>query len=659
MSNNKISYLNRTFDDYKASLREYIGQYYPQIASDLNDASIGSWMVDMVAAVADNLSFYIDKAYNETNLETANQRNSVYSIARSNGLRIPGPKGSMALCEFSCELTKLDGANAMPDYKYAPIIRKGTKVAARNQVFEVMHDINFSNQFDYNGFSNRKIFPIMDANGRIVKYKITKSEVVTAGESKIYKQVLNLPNDIRPFMEIVIPDVNVMNVESIIFKDGVDFQQDPFMSEFMMEAQHGKVGNTDVYRFFEVDSLVDSERWGDKIKTDDQDTPQALPNQPEEYTYSDSGHTVYSITRGEWKPVTQKFITEFTDKGYLKVIFGSGTQIGSEPIDTGGGFPAYQISKMVRNNFLGRLPKIGSTMYILYRVGGGSASNVAAGAINQIQYLNAVIGCESNLDPKVVANVRKSISVTNKYPSVTGKDAPTVDEIKAMIKYNSSAQNRCVTVKDYENRIAVMPPRYGCPFRVSATEENNKIMMYMLGINADGTLSDVLPEQLIKNVVDYLDQYRTVNDFVEIKNGEIINISVEADIYVDKNYSVEDVVSEVIGVIKSFFDINKHFLGENIYLSMLMKNISNVSGVLNLMDLRVFNNFGDGYSESRSIDPVLSSSESEYSNEHNGENTGMAQIDIDATSYVLNSNADAMFEIKSPETDIRIRPMVG
>ena len=96
MSNNKISYLNRTFDDYKSSLMEYIGQYYPQIASDLNDASIGSWLIDMVAAVADNLSFYIDKAYNETNLDTANQRNSVYSIARSNGLRIPGPKGSVA-----------------------------------------------------------------------------------------------------------------------------------------------------------------------------------------------------------------------------------------------------------------------------------------------------------------------------------------------------------------------------------------------------------------------------------------------------------------------------------------------------------------------------------------------------------------------------------
>ena len=77
MSNNKISYLNKNFDDYKNSLREYVEQYYPQIASDFNDASIGSWLIDLVAAVGDNLSYYIDKAVNETNIDTATQSTSI------------------------------------------------------------------------------------------------------------------------------------------------------------------------------------------------------------------------------------------------------------------------------------------------------------------------------------------------------------------------------------------------------------------------------------------------------------------------------------------------------------------------------------------------------------------------------------------------------
>ena len=641
MSNNKISYLNRTFDDYKNALVEYIGQYYPQIASDLNDASIGAWLVDMVAAVSDNLSFYIDKAYNETNLETAKQRNSVYSIARSNGLRVPGPKGSVALCVFSCDLP-VAGGEGMPNYDYAPVIKKGTKVSSRSQVFEVMNDIDFSKQFDYNGVSNRQIFPVMDPNGRIIRYTVTKKELVVAGESKVYKQVINSQGDVYPFMEIVIPDMNVMNVESIIFKEGTDYQQDPFMSEFMTEKEEfqDSTGKT-TYRFFEVDSLSDAYRWGD---IEDSDSLIA--------TYTDSdGHEVSTIAKGEWKPITNKFITEFTDNGYLKVIFGSGTQIGTEFEGDKSTFSAYQISRMVQNNFLGRLPKLGTTMYILYRVGGGSASNVPAGSINRISYLNAIVGCNGYVDPTMSSAVRKSISVTNPYPSVTGKDAPTVDEIKAMIKYNSSAQKRCVTVKDYENRIMLMPPRYGCPFRVSAVEENNKVMIYILGINSDGTLSNVLPERLITNIQDYLKQYRTINDFVEMKSGRIINIGIDADIYIDKNYSYGDVMSEVIDVVKKFFDINKHRLGEKIYLSMLMKEISNVSGVLNLMDLRVFNHTGEGYSENTSIDPIVE--DSVYGT------TDKTEIDIDETSYILNCDVDSMFEIKNPEVDIRIRSMVG
>ncbi len=650
MSNNKISYLNRTFDDYKQSLYEYIAQYYPQIASDLNDASVGSWLIDMVAAVSDNLSYYIDKAYNETNLDSAKQRNSVYSIARSNGLRVPGPKGSVALCEFSCDLPVAGNNNGMPNYNYAPIIKRGTKVGSRSQVFEVMNDINFAEEFDYNGFPNRQVLPVMDSNGKIVRYHIVKSEVVCAGESKIYKQVLNSQGDIRPFMEVVIPDTNVMGVESIIFKEGVDFQQDPLMSDFMTELESSEVRDNHVWRFFEVDSLADAYRWGDTVQSDEHGY-----SVPVTYKYSDgSGETIYCVTKGEWKPVVQKFITEFTDKGYLKVIFGAGDATEYPSDFAGGDFPqfaAYQISKMVKNNCLGRLPQPGTTMYILYRAGGGAASNVAANTITQIIYLNAVIGCNGGTVASGVSAVRNSISVTNKYPSVTGKDAPTVDEIKAMIKYNNSAQNRCVTVKDYENRVMLMPPRYGSPFRVCATEENNKVMLYMLGINSNGTLSDALPEQLTRNIAEYLSKFRMLNDFVEMKSGKIINLSIEADIFIDKNYVAEDVVSEVIGVIKDFMDINKHRLGETIYLSMLMKDISNVSGVLNLMDLRVFNEFGDDYSGSRSIDPIVENSEYVSADEDR------AQIDIDTTRYSLNSDADAMFEVKYPDKDIRIRSM--
>lgn len=676
MAERKISYLNRTFDDYKQSLIEYTRVYYPEIANDLDDASIGTWLIELVAAVGDNLSYYIDKAYNETNLESAELRGSVYALARSNGFRVPGPKGAMTELEFTCELPpSAEGVYnnsstlGMPSWTFAPIIKKGTRVVSSNgQYFETDEDLNFAEQFDQNGNSNRDITPLVDSNNRIVAYRVSKTCTATAGISKIYKMVIP-SGQIKPFMEVIIPDKNVMGIESVIFKDGANFQSDPCMREFMIQSEFLAAkdnDNVDMYRFFEVESLLDNYRWGDDTKYKEAgDYLEAVP-QTYQFSYytgskegSDDGNIpMYSITKGQWKPLTQKFITEYTDNGYLKIIFGGGEQVGQD-IDirnTNVIFSQNQISNMVNNNMLGKTPKAGTTMFVLYRVGGGAASNVAKGTINSISYLDAINNNTPTTDTnrRVASAILTSIKVTNTIPSVLGKDAPSVDEIRAMIKYNSAAQNRCITVKDYENRIQKMPSRYGCPFRVGALEENNKIMMYLLMINHAGQLSDVLPSVMIDNIINYMSAYRSLNDYVEIKSGRIVNLSFEVDIYSDKNYNTGDVVSSVINTVKDYMDINKHVLGEDIYVSDIEKEISKLDGVLNLIDLRVYNEFGSDYSSTRISQETVDVTDT-YPQALSNDDSRQTEIDLDASDYILNSESDEMFEIKYPDKDIRVR----
>lgn len=662
MAEKKISYLNRTFSDYKQALKEYIEEYYPQVADSLSDASIGSWLIDLAATIGDNLSFYIDRALAETNIDTAQSKNSILSIARSNGFKIPGPKGSMAEEEFSCDLPPVsDNDNSgsqigMPNWAYAPILKKGTKLSSQNQTFELMHDIDFSEQFDSNGVSNRTITPVKNSNGKIVKYTIKKYDTIVAGESKIYKQAINAA-DIKPFMEILLPDKNVMEIESILFKDGTDYHLNPTMNEFMREEEYTKSGETadktDTYRFFEVDHLTEQYRWGDSIYKDGNQA-EALPKT---YTYDymqtdNNGiawkYPVMSITKGEWKPLKQKFITEYTDNGYLKIIFGAGANSGQDDkiIDAITDFSKYQISKMINNDSMGVLPKAGWTMFVLYRVGGGAASNVPKGSIKTISLLNMEVGrcLNTQMDATILSAVKNSLKVTNTTPSVSGKDAPTVDEIRAMIKYNSGAQERCVTLKDYESRILKMPPRYGSAFRLRAVEENNKVMLYLLGIDNEGKLTDEIPEKLSDNISNYLSMYRTINDYVEIKSGRIINISIEADIYVDKNYNKGDVGKSVVSAITSYMDINKHQMGEDIFIGDLEKEISKIDGVINLTGMRVFNEYGTGYSGTRTSQTIMEE-----------ETEGQSEIDLEANDYILNSEPDEMFELKYPESDIRLR----
>jgi hypothetical protein len=117
MSDKKISYLSRNFDDYRQSLLELVKKYYPQISDSFSDSSIGSWLIDIVAAVADNLSFHIDRTFNETSIDGANEASSVYSLARSNGFKIPGPRPSIAEETFTCVVPLYSNGSVLPNTK--------------------------------------------------------------------------------------------------------------------------------------------------------------------------------------------------------------------------------------------------------------------------------------------------------------------------------------------------------------------------------------------------------------------------------------------------------------------------------------------------------------------------------------------------------------
>lgn len=656
----KISYLNRNFYDYRNSLLDYTKQYYPELEDDFNDASIGSWILDIVSNIGDNLSYHIDRVYQETSIDSAQEKASIYALARNNGVKIPGPKASVAEVEFTCELPVYNNnarasEMSVPDYSFAPLIKKGTKVSAGDQVFELMENVDFNEQFNENGVSNRTIMPNRDSNGYITKYTLKKTGIVSSGETKIYTRVIN-SNDITPFMNFIIPDTNILNIESIIFKDGTNHYGMPTLDEF----QYVKEENVNkcekdipVWRFFEVDYLAQQYRWGDNEND-------GIPNVVKKDRV-DSNTYDYSIRKGTWIPLRQKFVSEHTDKGYVKVTFGSGydyvdfNEVNENETNISPKDYKHYISHIINNDGLGVLPKANTTMYVLYRKGGGVMSNVSKGAMRNITYLDAEFRGE---DKNKINDIKRSLTVTNTTPSVSGRDMPSVDEIRNLIKYNNGAQERCVTLKDYHDRISKMPPRYGCPFRYGVIEENNKIIIYTIGLDNNGNLSEALPEILRENIKNYLSEYRMINDFIEIKSGRIINLQFEIDIYVDKTYNTSNVLNDVINCVKNYMDINKLQMGDDIFVGDIEKEISKIDGVLNLIDLRVYNVFGNGYSKTRTQQQVKSIydcyNDAEIS-ENITEEENRSCIDLKASDKMLYTENDTMFEIKYPNKDIICR----
>ena len=186
----KINYLQRDFEGIKEELLKFSNQYYPEIFNDFNDSSIGSWFIDLVSAVGDDLSYHTDRMYQETNLDSANLRSTVLNMARTNGLKIPGRKASTCEIEISCELPVNSTNISVPDWQYAPILQKTSIVSAGAYNFELMENVNFAEQFNENGYSNRKIVASRDNNGNITGYTVTKSTIAVNGNTKVYKKVI-------------------------------------------------------------------------------------------------------------------------------------------------------------------------------------------------------------------------------------------------------------------------------------------------------------------------------------------------------------------------------------------------------------------------------------------------------------------------------------
>jgi hypothetical protein len=604
MATKKIDYNARNFADVRQQLISFIQQYYPEIFSDFNDASVGMMLLELNAAVGDMLSFHTDRMFNETQISYAQEKSSLLEMARTFGLNIPGKRPSITIVDWVANNIPVNGDTF--DIQYAPKILKGGQATGAGKVFELLEDCDFSSPFTTGGIPNRQIIPRI-VDGVIQNYSIKKREIVVNGFTKIYKRIIN-EEDYKPFLEVILPENNVLSIENIVTKEGTNFTSLPTPTEF---------AEFDL-NWYEVPALAQAEIYvEDDNKVSDRE----------------------GVVVGKWKNAPKRFIKEFTDKGFCKIIFGAGDADVSDLNDfIGCRGQIDTIGKTINNLSLGEIPKPSQTMFIKYRVGGGIASNIGVNTLTTLGLVNVIV---NGIDKSINRIIKDSISVNNPIPALGGKETPSVEEIRNLVRYNFSAQDRCVTIKDYQSRVPLMPGRFGVPFRTGVWEERNKINVSVLALDSDNKLTTQSTSALKQNIGEYLADYRMLNDYIAIKNGRVINIGFEVDLFIEKSIPKGDVISNVITTIKEYLDINKWEMGDNIYLSQLVENINNVGGVLNVTDLRVFNKVNQNarYSLNEIAQPYIDDE--------------TRQVDL-LGKYTLFGAPNSMFEIKYPNTDIKV-----
>ena len=545
MANRNISYTTRDYQGIRTELLNYVRTYYPELIQDFNDASVFSVFIDLNAAVADNLHYHIDRSIQETVLQYAQQRSSIYNIARTYGLKLPGQRPSVALVDFSITVPAFGDKE---DERYLGTLNRGSQIVGAGIVFENIYDIDFTSPYNAQGFPNRLKIPNFNANNVLINYTITKRELVVNGITKVFKRVIT-PNDVKPFFELFLPEKNVLGITSVLLKSGTEYTNVPSTAEFL------GVSN----KWYEVDALAE-----DRVFIED---PTKVSDQP-------------GIKVGKYIQTSNRFITEYTPEGFKKMTFGGGTN-------------TIYLQRYSNNFSLGSALTPNSTLFIQYRVGGGLATNLGTNVINQIGTVNFFVNGPSETTNSSVVN---SLRCNNVTAAIGGSGVPSLEEIRNYVSFNFSAQKRAVTVQDYESIIRNMPSEFGAPAKVSITENNNKILIQLLSYDTSGKLTSIVSDTLRQNVANYLSNYRMMNDYISILTAEVIDLSIDVQIVLDSAQNSGQVISDVVDRISTYFNPQTRELGQNVYLSELKSIVQNQNGVLTVAGLNVYNNVGGQYS---------------------------------------------------------------
>lgn len=613
--NIQVNYVSRDYTSIRQDLINYLKTFFPDQWQDFNIASPGMAMVELNAYVGDLLSYIADKKFNEMFLDGLTERVSAYRMAKTFGYKITGVRPAISVVDLTVEVpVTADG----PDPNYTPVLREGVQIRGAGQVFETAYSVDFNEDYNEEGVPNRIIQPILNGNQDIIKYRIVKREKVKAGATKILKREV-LTEDATPFYQLTLPEPNVLEVLNVIVYEGqLGITSTPTYQQF----------NDPTLRYYEVDYLPTN-----KI-----------------FMVDDESVRTGAFYVGKYVEVEKRFEKEFMPNGSCVLTFGGGqkdynaydtflTNLSGEKCAG----TDLNISQILNNTALGVVVPPNSTIFVRYRIGGGSLSNVGSNVLTDVSNVDAqIIGTNVQVKQQVIASLR----AVNPIPAIGGNSLPTVSEIRKYIAANYASQDRCVTIEDYISRCYQMPGKFGSPFKVYGTVEDNKVKLYILSREASGRLITNSTSDIKTNLLKYLTPFRMVNDFVEINDAKVVNVQIESDLFVDKSYNINEVKANAIQVIKQFMDVDNWEMNENIYISQIVDKLRDVPGVINVVDIRFYNMESGGYSDTlhfqATSDRVLLP-------------TGGFRTKIDYIDNTILGTPLSMFEVKYTDRDILVR----
>lgn len=587
-----IRYTSRSFNTIKEDLVNYVKRYYPDTYKDFNQASFGSLVMDTVAYTGDILSFYLDYQTNESFLDTANEYNNVIKLTRQMGYKYRGRSSTHGYVSFFI-LVPADSTGLGPDTRYVPVLKRRTEMASSDgENFILTDDVDFrlaSNEVVVGRVDTVTGLPthyIIKATGRVISGRLAQKNIDFGAFKK--------------FNKVLLGDSNVAEILECTDKEGHEYY----------EVEH--LAQDVIYR---------------EIPNTDSETRDAAPmllkptSVPRRFVLErDRGETFMHFGYGSEEDIKIDKVVDPTN-----VVLD---QFGRDYVTN----TDFDPSNLLGSDKFGVSP-VNTTLRIVYRVNSSNNPNAAVGSVNQIVRSLYSFEDQTTLDQGKLTDVRASLECTNDSPIVGHANIPTTEELKIRTKSFFATQNRAVTREDYKALVYNMPPRFGGIKRCAVLQDKDSfkrnLNMYVISENKSGNLTPT--NDIIKsNIKTWLNEYRMVNDTLDIMDAKILNLSISFTVVVKGGYDKFKVLDECLRVLRNrylrHFDIAEPFSFTEVYATL-----NRIEGVADTVDVSVLNQAGGAYSQS-GID---------------------VRANITPDGRFIACPLNAVFEVKFPTIDIK------
>ncbi|MAH44369.1 hypothetical protein CMI37_00975 [Candidatus Pacearchaeota archaeon] len=583
-----IDYTSRDFASIRNDLLQIAERLYPDSFQDFSEASFASLMIDAVAYVGDQLSFYLDYNVNESFLDTAYQFNNVLRHGRILGYKYTGRPSTYGQAALFI-LVPPSPTGIGPDLRYTPILKRGSQFTTSTGLnFTLTENVDFADPklpvvvARVDNTTGAPTFFAIKAYGTVVS-GVFATEQVKVGNYQSYRRV-------------TLGVANAAEVISVFDSEGNEYFEVDYLAQDMI---YKEIPNTN-YKNDNVPSVL--------------------------------------------KPylVSRKFVVE-QDASNTHLQFGSGKANANDVVaipqsvamdvfgKTYTTSLTFDPTRLSQNESFGIVPS-NTTLTVTMRTSSPVNSNVAVGQLTTVNGAYFDFGDRKSLSFDKISAVESSLETSNETPIVGSVTNPTSDEIKLRVFDTFPTQNRAVTQADYENVAYRMPAKYGSIKRVSVQRDpdSQKRNLNMYVISEDSFEKLTKTNGAIKNNLKiWLNQHRMINDTIDILDPYILNFGIEFAVKVIAGSDKFSTIDNCVKAIASMYGVG-FFIGEGLRIGDIYQALKDVSGVLDVQKVKIFNKTGTNYS-SATIDI----------------NSNMSP---DGSELMIPKNA--IVELKFPETDI-------